>query len=79
MIFCCDKSKKQVQGHVKVGYRSLDPSEGHMYCDVIVLELNCEQHEFIANKSDILYILPFDKNVNVLQYPGYFGKRCLHF
>ena len=31
---------KPMRGYVKAGYKSLDPSEGNMHCDVIVLGWN---------------------------------------
>ena len=33
-------NRKLLHGYVKAGYKILDPSEGHMLCDVIVLGWN---------------------------------------
>ena len=72
IIFNCDdlpgqNNRKLLHGYVKAGYKILDPSEGHMLCDVIFwVEMTHKQHEYIGNKLGVLHILPFWKECKCL-------------
>ena len=64
IIISCDdlpgqNNRKLLHGYVKAGYIILDPSEGHMLCDVIFwVEMTHKQHEYIGNKL-VVYIICF--------------------
>ena len=56
----------------------LDPTEGHMRCDVIVFGwMTYKQHGYIRNQSDILPSLSLCKNAKVQHYKGYFRKKAV--